>query len=468
MVKASPSPDTSRALAEYVANTSDSHIPPSALHQAKLSIIDTVGVMIAATGSVPSARALADSAAHLGGTPTSTVLGFGFRTSAPSAAFVNGGMAHCLDYDDFHAVGFHPSAPTVAAGLAVAEMRGLSGAELIAAVAVGNDLGIRLCQAVPNALDCGWYTTPLLGNLSAAAVAGRLLGLGSEGVAAALSLSSIQAAGTLQMRLGSGTEIAGFCDAWPAHSGVLAAILAEGGVPGFPHFLEGPMGLFATYFSSQVDLDSVLDGLGSRFHGTDVRFKPWPSCSLTHGAIDASLELASHPDFEPEHIAGVSVAYGRKEFSVVCEPADLRRRPKTAMDARFSIQYTTAVALLRRRLTLADFGVDSLSDPTILDLAGLVATEHDPSLGVDTGPAEVTVTLASGRALTKRVRLPYGQGPDRPVSETGLVEKFRDCARHAARPLSTSAIEGSLDMLLNLESLKDVRDLVRELVESSD
>ena len=454
----------SRAIAEHIAQIDRGQIPQAALYGAKQSILDTVGVMIAATGLVPAAADLSALICELGGRPTSTVLGFGYQTSPPSAAFVNGGMAHCLDYDDFHAVGFHPSAPTVPAGLAVAESRSLSGADLLTAVAIGNDVGIRLCQAAPNALECGWYTTPMLGNISAAAVAARLLSLDTAGVESALSLSSIQAGGTLQMRLGSGTAVAGFCDAWPAHAGVLAALLAEGGVNGIQSFLEGPMGVFPTYFGSGCTPDAVVEDLGERFHGADVRFKPWPSCSLTHGAIDASLELSRRHGFRPDDISRVVVSYGRSEFSVVCDPADLKRKPKTAMDARFSIQYTTAVALTRQRVTLADFDTHSLTDSTILDVASRVETKHDPSLGTGTGPAVVEVTLADGRSLIARTTLPYGQDPDRPVSERALVEKFYDCIEHAAIPLSDDAAKRSLEMLLNLEAVRDVRELMTNLV----
>src|SRR5260370_15071672 len=198
----------SRAIAEHIAQIDRGQIPQAALYGAKQSILDTVGVMIAATGLVPAATDLSALICELGGRPTSTVLGFGYQTSPPSAAFVNGGMAHCLDYDDFHAIGFHPSAPTVPAGLAVAESRSLSGADLLTAVAIANDVGIRLCQAVPNALECGWYTTPMLGNISAAAVAALLLALDTAGHESHLRVSSIQAGGTLHNRLATRNPVA--------------------------------------------------------------------------------------------------------------------------------------------------------------------------------------------------------------------------------------------------------------------
>jgi 2-methylcitrate dehydratase PrpD len=229
------------------------------------------------------------------------VLGFGTKLPAPAAAFVNGGMAHCLDYDDFHLAGVHPSTPTVPSGIAMAErVEGTSGKALLTAVALGNDLTARLSASVADSWETGWYTTPLFGYFSAAAVAAKLLGLDSQQTSNALGIAFVQAAGTLQGRHGGGSDIASISSGWPNRAGVVAALLAQKGIGGVGGLFEGTAGFFPVYFAGKYDRGVLTDGLGKIFRGSEVTFKVWPACALTHGAIEATTQLVATHGIRPE------------------------------------------------------------------------------------------------------------------------------------------------------------------------
>src|SRR5216110_471297 len=179
--------DLSHAFAAFVADTQYTDLPASAIEGAKKSILDTIGVILASSGVEPAVRGVVELVRESGGTPESTVLGFGGRAPALMAAFANGAMAHCLDFDDHAPEGHHPSSSIVPAAFAVAERAGgVSGREMIAAVAAGHDMFLRLRRNVESRQD--WHLTTVLGVFSAAASAARVLRLSRERTVNALGI----------------------------------------------------------------------------------------------------------------------------------------------------------------------------------------------------------------------------------------------------------------------------------------
>ena len=217
--------DLSATLATHVARTSFEDLPPAAVAGAKRSLLDALGVTLAASTLGEGCRPFVDLVLADGGAPVSTVVGFGRKVPPAAAALANGAMAHALDYEDAHDGALvHPNAQTVPAVLALAETRPTSGREVLTAMAVGCDLVCRLGLALrDDPARFGWYPPAILQAFGAAAGAARVLGLDAGATLDALSLTLAQATGTAEMTRGARSVVRGVRDAFGAHAGVLAA-----------------------------------------------------------------------------------------------------------------------------------------------------------------------------------------------------------------------------------------------------
>lgn len=260
-------------FAAFAAQSRYADLPDSAVEGAKKSILDTLGVMLAATGVEPAVRGVADLVQEGGGMPEASILGFGGRAPALMAAFANGAMAHCLDFDDHAPEGHHPSSSIVPAVFALAERKGgVSGKELITAVAAGQDMFMRIRRNVESRLD--WHITTVVGVFSATAAAARVLGLNAEQTANALGIAGMQSCGTLELAYGVGSDLRGLYAGFSTKGAVLAALLAQKGVTGTRSMFEGKAGLFNTYFAGKYDREKMVAGLGREFSGGEILYKP--------------------------------------------------------------------------------------------------------------------------------------------------------------------------------------------------
>src|SRR5688500_11964970 len=218
-----------RKLARHAATLRYEALPPALVDMLKQCVLDTLGVAIGASTLAPEAAILAEYVNALGGKPEATLLGFGGKAPAPAAAFVNGSLGHMLDYDDMGESG-HPGIVTIPVALALAEkLGGVSGRELIAAVAAGMDVMTRIRRAidVPDwTMTEGWFATQLIGFVAGAATAGRLLHLDPEQMENALGIGFNQMSGTRQMAEGAATHMRSMQAGFSGQGAVLAAELA--------------------------------------------------------------------------------------------------------------------------------------------------------------------------------------------------------------------------------------------------
>jgi len=227
--------DVTRKLARHAATLRYEMLPPALVDMIKQCVLDTLGVSIGASTLAPEARILVDYAKEQGGKPEATLLGFGGKVPAASAALVNGSLGHMLDYDDLGESG-HPSIVTIPVAFAVAEkLGGVTGRDLITAVAAGMDVMTRISRAidVPDwTMAEGWFATQLLGFVAGAATAGRLLKLDPEQVENALGIGFNQMSGTRQMAEGAATHMRSMQAGFSGQGAVLAAELARRGIIG--------------------------------------------------------------------------------------------------------------------------------------------------------------------------------------------------------------------------------------------
>lgn len=395
-------------LCAHIARTPASAIPESTLAATRLALLDALGVMLAASALSPEAEPFRK-LALASGTGRSSLLGHNESVPAPAAALANGALAHALDFEDaFDAAPCHPNAALVPALMALAEERGSCARDFLAAMAIGCDLTCRMALSLKQPMETsGWYPPPILGAFGAAAGAARLLGLDARATRDALSLALCQATAPGEIKHSHATTIRAVREAFPAQAAVTAALLAEAGVTGFEEPLEGKGGFYRLYAGGLWDDAALLDRLGSLYHGENLSFKRWPACRGTHAYIEAALDLREKLGGAWQGIASLTMVVGDVQRMLV-EPAPRKQAPATAIDAKFSIFFTAALALVHGEVGLHSFEDKARADPHVLALAARMQAEHDPARVPTAFGGILEAMLEDGTSLSIDVPLPAG------------------------------------------------------------
>jgi 2-methylcitrate dehydratase PrpD len=449
-------------LARHVTGLEFRSLPASTVQSTKRALLDAIGVISAASGLSGEAQPFLQLAMESGGTPEASILGTGLRTTAARAALANGAMSHALDYEDaFDAAPVHPNASLIPAVLALAQSHRdpLPGSELLAAIAAGCDISCRLGLSLRRPLeDGGWYPPPILGAMGAVAGAARLLALTPEQLLDAWSLMLLQNSCSGQIIHSADSTLRAVREAFPAQAAVDCVRLAKAGMRGFSEPFEGRAGFFAMFAGGQYSAGELLRSLGERWAIDALSFKPWPSCRGTHAAIECALRLRLQDGFDLRHIEEIIVEGGPVQ-AMLAEPLARKRAPLTAIDAKFSLPWTLALALERGAVTLESFDAASLADPALRALASRVEFRLRPDWTRDRATSgTLEIRLAGGRRLHRAVDDALGS-PARPLDDAGLVEKFLDCLARTARPGTTAQARTLAERILELESEPDVRSL---------
>lgn len=402
------------ATARYIATAKQRHLPPEVLDQAKMCLVDWMGVALGAhdQGAAVSVRRLVESwQAHgeaqilLGGTTTPAL-----------AALANGTMAHCLDYDDAHTQGAgHVSAVTWAAALAMAGQYHVSGQDTLAAFITGFEVMARLgrggLQGMGRNLQFkGFHPTSVLGRFGAAAVASVLLGLSEERVLHALGVAATTAGG---LTASFGTMSKPFHAGKAAMDGILAAQLAAEGFEAATHLLDVDKGLQGTFIqdrSVHIPPMHYDDGWEILRNG----FKPYACCRSIHPSVDAARQLA--PEINGTAIERVHV----KVHKNATVPAPYMA-PTTPLQGKFSIPFCVALALRGYRVVAADFSATRLNDAAVMAIVPRVKVEEVPNQ--ERWEAHIEVVLAGGKMLRADQHVVRGH-PENPMTWDDMEHKF--------------------------------------------
>jgi 2-methylcitrate dehydratase PrpD len=394
------------------------------------------------------------------------VLGFGGRVPAVMAAFVNGAMAHCLDYDDQTPWGQHSASSLIPAVFAVAERvayaKGcVSGKDMIAAVAAGQDLFNRFRRHVDWHKD--WNFSTVMGVYCATAASGRILGLSREQVAHSLGIASMQSCGTAAVLNAVGSDLRAMYAGFPARGAVTAALLSQKGITGVPTIFEGKYGVFDMYFGNRYDRDKILDGLGSDYCGGSTLYKRWPAVGTAHGHIHATMGLMRDHNLDPAEIEEIKVFVG-DYHRLMSEPLQARRVPTTLVDAKFSLPFLVAVAAVRRDMSLDDFTEAALKNPAVLATAGKVVPIDDASLDwkLELPPGRVEIVMRDGRKF-ERVGTQVPGSAEAPMDWDDIVRKFVNCASFSPVAQSAETICAVHSAMQRLERIDDATELLRKL-----
>jgi 2-methylcitrate dehydratase PrpD len=253
----------SLTLAKNIVDTDYDDVPREVAAVTKKSLLDAIGVILAAGKLGEGCKQFVTLAIEQGGKKESTILGFDAKVPACMAAFANGSMSHALDFEDTHDMALvHPNAAAIPAALAISESLGnVSGKELITALTLGSDLVARLGLAVKeNAVEYGWYMPPILEAFGATTAAGKLLKLDVEQIRNGFSLTLCQATCSAELIYSSNSMIRAIRDAFSAKAGLLSALLAQKGITGFQQPFEGRQG--CSIFIQEVNgIHSLTNGL---------------------------------------------------------------------------------------------------------------------------------------------------------------------------------------------------------------
>ena len=424
-----------------------------ARRRASGAFVDTVACMLA--GAADAAPRAAYDAVSRWGVGGAVVAGTPNRLAAPWAALVNGTAAHALDYDDVLEISnAHVSAVLVPALLALGEERGADGAACVDAFIVGVEVMARLGEALNMThYFKGWHTTSTLGAPAAAAACARLLRLDAAKATAALSLATSFASGAKRQ---FGTMTKPLHAGLAAKNGITAAVLAESGVTAATDAYEGERGFVALFAGVPCErLEAAVadfDGPPAiERHGLWQKY--YPCCASAHRPLDALLALYGDGGVTPQAVAEIDALL--PEIAVQNLPYDA---PADAMQARFSLHYLLASALLDGRLALDAFSGQALTRPAVRALLPKVRMRPDPAqpgdANVDEVPqrATVTVRLAGGGERSRTIREPRGH-PRRPLGRDALHAKFVNCASRALPAAAHDAAFEALDGIAGARSL---------------
>lgn len=441
-------------LGSFVAGLRLQDIPGDALATAKTGFIDCFAVMIAGqrdgvSDLVDHALASSDRVEQASVIPTMV------KRNVEDAALINGISAHVLDYDDVTLDG-HPSAVLVPAILAQAEVSGSSGAEMLAAYAAGYEVWAELLVREPTPLhQKGWHPTAMRGTVAAAAACARLRGLGPAQIATSMAISASMAGG-LVANFGSLTKC--FQVGRAAQSGVIAARLAQAGLTASPDALEHPSGfLAATSPGGAADLKRAFDPAHKEWHLSrqGLNIKRYPICYATHRAIDAMLDLVERNGLVGSNVERIRVFTGEMQMVML-----RNERPRTSFEAKFSMPFAMASALVARKVGLAQLTDEFVLRPEVQSLFPKVSYEltKDTLDGSAFAPDEsVEVVTTAGETLNSE-KIRYAKGShQRPLSQRELREKFDDCLGDA---FDNKSKADAFDKLSNLERLNSAADFI--------
>lgn len=424
----------SRRLATFVHRARWEDVPEPVRAHAMRAVFNGFGTALGGSSDQAVLR-LTNSLAPFSAGETATVIGHAQRRDALTAAFLNAAAINVFDFDDTHAgTIIHPTAPVAPVVLALAEMRPVSGAELLHAFTLGVEIACRLGNAVsPSHYDRGWHITSTCGIFGAAVAAAKLLKLGENEILWALGNASAQASGLVET-LGFMAKSTGVGNA--ARGGLISALMAQCGVEGPPQPLEGPRG-FLKVCSDHPRPELIDGGLGRDWEILRNMFKPYPCGVVLNPVIDACLAARATANFSADRIAEVVV----RGAPLLKARAD-RPEVTTGREAQVSAQHAVAVSLLRGHAGAEDFSDASVNDPQVKGLRAKVrSVEIDASIPVEA--AHVSIRYADGSSAEMTEQVATGSLA-RPMSDSSLREKFAALARYGCPTLSVAPLADAI------------------------
>ena len=443
-------------LSAYAAALRYEHLPREVVHQAKRLIIDTIGCALGGCKSEP-AKIAREIAGTVTSTQPATLMVSGQRTSPDLAAFANGVMIRFLDFNDgYTSTGEsgHPS-DSIAAVLAVAELMGRSGKDVIAATVLAYEVFCRICdQADLKPLGFDHVT---VGGMASTAAAARLFGLPEKKIAEAFNLGIAPNIALYQTRIGNVSMWKGCAYANASRNAVFAAMLAARGMTGPSPVFEGVGGYFKAVTRAPFSL-AVLGGHEHPFKIMECSIKRFPLGQYSQTVVQAALQVRDKLR-SPDEIAEVHIQTVTAAVRLMAGDPE-KWEPATRETADHSMPYTVAVALIHGTVEEHHFEDGYLRDPNIRALAKRIKVEVSEEANRRMPEAmlcNLRLVTTSGATYTAVVEYHKGHYKN-PMSDSEVEAKFRPLAAKALTPAQTDRL---LERLWTIEDVTDIGDVVR-------
>jgi 2-methylcitrate dehydratase len=442
-------------LAEYAGQLRFEDLPARVVHEVKRRFLDSFATAAGALDAEVYAIARA-CALRVLGQPSAGLIGGG-RSSAEWATFVNGLLIRYLDFNDTY-LSLEPAHPSdnLAAILAVGEITGAEGRDLITAAVLAYEIQCRLCDAASLRIH-GWDHVTY-GAISSCVAACKLLRLDAAKTTQAIGIAGVSNTALRQTRAGELSMWKGCAFANAARNGVFAALLAAEGMIGPAPIFEGEFG-FMRLLTGPFEL-APLGGDGRNFMITDTYLKAWPAAYHAQSAIEAALHL--HKEIGAiEQVAAIDIHTFDAAVDIIGKDPE-KWRPRTRETADHSLPYCTAVALVDGEVTRRQFAPDRFTDDNLLDLVGRIQIHRDAALSERYPvaiPNRLTVTLTDGRRLVREVAFPRGHTHN-PMTDAEVEQKFRTLVEPRFGPERAAMILAACWGLDKLTTTRELLDLM--------
>ena len=448
--------DHMKQLCKLVVETSFEDLPDEVVHHARRSLLDTLAVTIggSAMDGIPD---VIDFVREKGGKPESLIPVFGGRVPASEAGLAIGPMARAMDYGDMNMVAGHCSEyilPSLLATLGLRER--VSGKEFMTAYVLGQEVLIRVGTAMQAIEDLsrtggvgGHY---IFGCVAAVA---KLLEFSpdeleeAQGIAFTMTqphLGLIYRPPTLMIRVHHG---------FVCQDAINACLLARRGITGPRHGVLSAQTGYLSFARWETDIDASTTNLGVHWEATNIMMKRYPCVASTQGAIDALLKQMEQHGFSADDISGiemeVDIDYGA--FLATKSGNEMTWNPKTVKECQFSSPYGLAVAAYTGDLFLDSYAPEMRMRQDVRDLMARMSIMENTRLPKRV--VNLTTTLSDGRKFSQEQVYPKGHQKN-PLTDQGIVEKFRKCAAHSAFPLSRDVIDSVVESIHRLETVDDI------------
>jgi len=432
-------------VAEFIIETGFQDLPQEAVEKAKHHILDYFGVALA--GSTYSiARILKEHLSEVGGEPQATIIGFPLKAPCPEAAWANGILGHALDFDD-NSIGLpaaiHQTVATLPAAISLSEALEVEGRQLLTAFILGIEVASKLDRAMDGHSERGWHGTGTFGTLGATVAAGKILKLNVEEMEYALGIAASTAAG---LRSNFGTMTKPLHAGQASRNGVMSALLAKKGLTSSKNILEKDYG-FGQLFGRGINKRYLDENLGKSWEILEpgIHMKLYPSCMVTHPGIDATLKLVQEQTIDSEQVAFVEVRSKSDLGGLIYS------RPKTALEAKFSMEFCVAIALLEGKVTLGEFTDTKVLEPRVQQLIEKIRIVTDSKMEASSPlKTSVMVRMKNGNEYAEFVEYPRGSKRN-PVNFQEVKTKFKNCAKYVLQP---KKIEEIIRVTDNLEDVR--------------
>lgn len=448
-----------KKLAEMVSNIKITDLPPQVIQNTKECLVDIIGGALAGT-KYPDVIGIIREIKKYDHQTDCTVWGTKERLSLLGATLINGTMSHATEMDDVHKIAkTHAGAVIIPAAVSLGEALKSSGKNLILAVALGYEVSLRIGMgigATSHRLK-GWHATGTCGIFGSAVAAAILLGLDKTNIISTMGLAGTQASG-LWAFTEDGASCKKFHAGKAAHGGLLAAILAAGGMTGPRCILEAEDGGLFPAASEEYDYDLVTDGLGEVWEIMNVDRKPFACCRSMHPSIDAIMQLQKEYDITPEEVERIEV----ETYEVAVKQCGFTNKPQNVPEAQFCIPYGVAVTLYDKSAAMEQFTAKRIRDERVLELASKVkvfsSTRFSEQYPKNWG-CELTVWTRTAKEYQKHIVNAKGDH-DNPLSFNDLVGKFKGSASGIIKEEKQDDI---IKTIMQAEDLGDVGILTQLL-----